>query len=71
MRLAEIAPPASHPHIATITIDPADWHRLERMIEDARELRLVRLDDDQPDRWVVVIGCASERVREMIQDGWG
>lgn len=71
MRLAEIAPPASHPHVTQIEIDPADWHRLRSLIEDARELRLVRVDDDQPDRWTVVIGCASERVRDMIEHGWG
>lgn len=71
MRLAEISPPTTHPHLAEITIDPADWHRLRSMIDDARELRLIRLADDQPDRWLVVLGCASERVREMMVDAWG
>ena len=71
MRLAEITPPKTHPHLIEITIDPADWHRLENLIDEARELRLLNLDDGKPDRWIVQIGCASEQVSRMVDDGWG
>lgn len=71
MRLHQITPPATHPHIAEIAIDPADWPRLERVIDEARELHLVELDDGEPDAWVVRIGCASRRVQEGVEDGWG
>jgi hypothetical protein len=71
MRLHQITPPTSHPHVAEITIDPADWNRVQRMIEEARELRLVELDDSQPGTWTVRIGCASERVREAVEEQWG
>lgn len=71
MRLHEISPPPSHPHVAAISIDPADWPRIQRMIEDARELRFLDLDDSLPNAWDVRIGCASERVRECVEENWG
>lgn len=71
MRLHQITPPASHPYIAEITIDPADWNRVQRMIEEARELRLIELDESQPDGWTVRIGCASLRVQEAVEENWG
>lgn len=40
------------------------------MIDEARELRLLDLDDSEPDAWTVRIGCASERVREAIEERW-
>lgn len=71
MRLDQITLPESHPHLVTIHIDPADWRRVERMIDDAPELRLLDLDGSHADRWTVRIGCASERVRDAVDDGWG
>jgi hypothetical protein len=70
MRLREITPPSSHPHVAEIRIDPADLHRLERLVEEDRTLRLLNVDDSEPDQWTVRIGCASVRVRERFEDGW-
>lgn len=71
MRAREIIIPATHPHVATITIDPAAWHRIERMIEDQQELRLLHLDDSRANHWHVTIGCASDRMRDAVEDGWG
>jgi hypothetical protein len=71
MRLHQISPPSSHPHVAQITIDPADWNRIERVIDEARELRLLDLDDSQADAWTVRIGCASERVLKDVEDHLG
>ena len=70
MRTRDITAPTSHPYVAEITLDPADLHRLERFIDDARELRLLDVDDRQPDQWTVRVGCASDRVRERLEDGW-
>lgn len=50
MRLHEIMPPSSHPHVAELTIDPAVLHRLERRIADDRTLRLLDVNDGEPDR---------------------
>lgn len=70
MRARQIITPPSHPHITTITIDPADWRRIERIIEERPELRLVDLDDRQSGEWRITIGCASERVMDAVEDGW-
>ena len=61
----------SPPYTVTLSIDPADWRRVERMIEDRPELRLVHLDDARADRWTIIVGCASDRVRDAVEDGWG
>lgn len=66
-----IRAPASHPYLVTLSIDPADWRRVERMIDDRPELRLLDLDDRHAERWTVTIGCASDRVRDTVEDGWG
>lgn len=71
MRMNEISPPTSHPYVAEVTIDPADWPRMGRMIDEARELRLLDLDDSQPDEWTARIGCASRRVQETVAERWG
>ena len=62
--------PASHPYVTEITIDPADLRQIERMVEGARELRLLGVDDTTADYWTVRVGCASKRVREMFEDRW-
>jgi len=70
MQYRELAPPASHPHVVRLQIDPFDWQRLERLIDQSRELRLLSVDDRQPDAWTVIVGCASARVAEALEDGW-
>jgi hypothetical protein len=69
--MRQITPPDTHPHVATITIDPADLDKVERMVDDARELRLLDIDDGTADQWTVRVGCASERVRDLFEDRWG
>ena len=71
MRYRPIAAPTTHPHIAEIGIDPADLRRLQRMAEDAREVRILDVDDSAADRWTVRVACASERVRGLVEDAWG
>jgi hypothetical protein len=71
MHYKEITAPASHPYIATIIVDPADFHRIERLIDDSRELRLLDCDDSEADHWKVRIGCASEAVKANVEDAWG
>ena len=68
MRLAENAPPKTHQHLIENTIDPADWHRLENLIGEAREIRLLHLEEGKLDRWIAQIICASEQVRRMDDD---
>lgn len=68
--MRQITPPTTHPHIATVTIDPADLDEVERMAGSRRELRLLDVDDSTPDQWTVWVGCASERVRDMFEERW-
>lgn len=70
MRYREITPPTTHPYVATLRIDPADLRRLQRMTEDARELRVLDVNDSQADQWTVRIRCASQRVCKMVDDAW-
>ena len=70
MRYNEIAPPRTHPYIATLHIDPADLRYVQRLAEDRPELRFLSYDESKPDRWTVRIGCASRAVVERLEDAW-
>lgn len=69
--MRQITVPATHPYVATVTVDPADLGEVERMIDSRRELRLLDVDDSTADTWTVRVGCASERVRDMFDERWG
>jgi len=61
--------PATHPILAEISIDPADWFDFERLDADNPATRI--LGHDMFDgRMVIFIGCASDSVRQRLEDGW-
>jgi hypothetical protein len=60
----------THSHIATVTLDPARFADLRRLIENSREVLLLDVDDGLPDHWIIRVGCVSEVVREKFEDGW-
>lgn len=60
----------SHPHMAVLRIDPADWSDLEAALEGRPEMKLRLIDRDQPDTWIAYVACASERVRERLEKAW-
>jgi hypothetical protein len=60
----------THPYIAQIEIDPADFAKFERFTQGAREVHLIRCDDSKPDLWTLHVGCASEKVRQKLEEGW-
>jgi hypothetical protein len=54
----------THPYVATISIDPADWRRFERDFADRPEFKILKVDRRTPDYWAVYMGCASQRVQD-------
>lgn len=71
MRYTEIKPPKTHPYVISIHIDPVDLVRLEDLASDRREVKILDVDDGEPDVWIVRVGCASQAVADKIEDGWG
>jgi hypothetical protein len=60
----------THPHTATVTIEPAAFDHLRRLVEDSNEVIIGDVNVSDPDRWIVSAHCASEAVRERFEDGW-
>jgi hypothetical protein len=74
MRHTELEPPfmgtATHPHIATIPLDPSEAGRFIRMTEDQPDLRVLGIDSRSPDNWIVFAACASRAGRDMLESEW-
>ena len=74
MRQTEIEPPFSgtptHPHIATIPLDPSEAGRFIRMTEDQPDVRVLGIDSRSPDNWIVFAACASRAGRDMLESEW-
>jgi hypothetical protein len=66
----EIKLPATHPCLAKLIMNPADWHDFESRFEDRPEVKVRRLDTSQPDQWAVWVACASEAVRDLLEENW-
>ncbi|HUZ62952.1 MAG TPA: hypothetical protein VMU82_04475 [Acetobacteraceae bacterium] len=62
--------PKTHPHLAKLVIDPADWHEFERQFEDRPEVKIRKLGTSEPDQWTVWVGCASEMVKHLLEENW-
>ena len=60
----------THPHVAVVTIDPVDWSDFEAAAEGRPEMKIRKLDRGQPDVWVVYVACASEKVRDRLEENW-
>lgn len=61
----------THRHVAKLHIDPVHWQRLERIIYERDEFRLISRDSSNDDIWIIEVGCASDAVRARMEDGWG
>ena len=62
--------PSTHPILATLRIDPADWHRLQELNADNPATRLLGHDEPHDERLTVDVACASREVRRRLEDGW-
>jgi hypothetical protein len=63
--------PASHPHLAMITIDPADWHRFQQLGEDNPAVLILGHNDPADGHMIVYTACASQETLRRLEDGWG
>lgn len=60
----------THPYIAKLVMDPADWHDFECRFQDRPEVKVRRLDDSEPDQWTAWVACASEEVKALLEKFW-
>jgi hypothetical protein len=63
-------PPASHPYLAEIVIDPADHYRFCQLADDRPEIRIIDQDLTRPDTWTMVVACASRETRRRLEEAW-
>jgi hypothetical protein len=62
--------PTSHPVLAEINIDPADWYDFQRLDADNPATHIVGHDTPSDGMMTVFIACASDEVRQRLDDGW-
>ena len=62
--------PATHPILAEIVIDPANWHDLQRLDDDNPATQIVGHSAPQDGQMTVHVACASREVRDLLEDGW-
>lgn len=76
MRYHEIQPskrfrlPDSHPVLAEIEIDPAEWYDFQRLDADNPDTRIVGHDAIPDGRITVYAACIDEDTRRKLDDGW-
>jgi hypothetical protein len=63
--------PASHPVLATLTIDPAQWYDLQRLNADNEDTHIVGHDDSGDGMMTVYLACSSDEVKRRLEAGWG
>ena len=61
---------ATHPYLAVIRMDPADWGKFQRLSEDRPEVELLGIDRSKPDVWTVRAACASRTVADLLERNW-
>lgn len=57
--------------VAELLIDPLDWHRLQQLDAHNPGTRILDHDYSHAGRMVVHIACASDQVRQRLEDAWG
>jgi hypothetical protein len=61
--------PVSHPVLAEVDIEPADWHDFHRLDADNPATHIVGHDTPIDGRMTVYVACASNEVRKRLNDG--
>ena len=60
----------THPHVAVIHMDPANWSKFQRAFDDRPEVQQLGVDRSAPDEWIVYTACASRTVRDLLESNW-
>jgi hypothetical protein len=62
--------PPSHPYLAEIVIDPADWFRFEQLDGGNPATRILGCDEPRDGRMTIYVACASDAARTRLENGW-
>lgn len=62
--------PKSHPVLCELTIDVMKWYRFQQLNEHTEETNIVGYDDPEDGQITVWVACASEDVKDALEDGW-
>jgi hypothetical protein len=58
-----------HDHTIALMLNVLDWHRFRSLADDSNEVVILDATLDA-DRVVVQCGCATEEIRNRLQDAW-
>lgn len=62
--------PATHPRVIDIELGPADYARFRQLADDAPELRVLDVDQSEPNVWTMHVACASAETSSRLQAAW-
>ncbi len=60
----------THPYVATVTLDPMEAGRFERMADNEPSVCVLGVDRSVADAWTVYAACASEESRHLLELAW-
>ena len=62
--------PKSYPVLCELTIDVMKWYRFERLNDYTPETNIVGHDEPVDGEITIYIACATEEVKDALEDGW-
>lgn len=62
--------PKSHPVLAEITINVMSWYRFQQLNDHTQETNIIGHDDPAGGQITIYVACASEDVKDALEDGW-
>ena len=68
--IKQLRMPKSHPVLCELTIDAMKWYRFQQLNEHTPETNIVGYDDPENGEITVWVACASEEVKDALEDGW-
>jgi hypothetical protein len=64
------SPPATHPYVTTLLLDPSDVAKFERLFANEPAVKILGIDQSPPDKWRVFVACASRATQDLLESGW-